>query len=209
MSARVPLSFITGTSPVALLGRGNDAGFVGAHTLDALGYDTEKQRVYLLEHFEDESGDLPQLHFMHTHGHHMGRLIPVRTWYSGDAAEVEEKFEARLAELASGLRPLRPLSLDDLVLSTRVVRRRALRLYPDLPPIRKYELRLTVRPFHRDVVSSFGGRALVTAYLRPRARLIEAYRIPGERLALAIASYIGIPFELGYEKNAALLVPFP
>jgi len=205
---RVPLSFITGTTSVSLLGKVSNAGYVGAHTLDAIGYDAEAHRLYFLEHFDDESGDLPQLHFTHTRGHHMGRLVPVRDWYKGEPAEVELTFEARLAALMSRLQPLRPLPVEDFMLTTRVVKRRALRLYPDSPPIRKFELRLTVRPLCAEVVSSLGGRADVAAYLRPRARLAEVFRIPGERLAVAIVSYVGIPFEVGYEKQAALLVPF-
>ncbi len=205
---RVSLSFITGTSPVSTLGRVSDLGNVGPHTLDVLGFDAEHHRLYVLEHFDDESGDLPQLHFMHTRGHHVGRLVPVRDWYIGDATEVEANFEPRLTELLSRLRPLPSLSLDTLDLRTRVVRRRALRLYADQPPIRKFDLKLTVRPRDEESISSFGARTVVTAYLRPRAHLVEAYRIPGEHLAVAIVSYVGIPFEIGYEKHAALLVPF-
>jgi len=175
--------------------------------LDALGLDPESHRLYLLEHFDDESGDLPQLHFMHTRGQHMGRLVPVRDWYRGALDKVEAQFERRLEALTRRLRPLRPLSADALQLQTRVVRRRALRLDADSPPIRKFELRLTVR--QRDAaISSLGWRTVVTAYLRPRARLVEAWRVPGERLALAFVAYVGIPFEIGYEKQAALLVPY-
>lgn len=206
---RVPLSFITGTSPVSLLGRRGDFTCAGSHSLDPLGYEPEEHRLYLLEHFEDESGDLPQLHFMHARGHHIGRLVPVRHWYCGDAEEVEAAFEGRLAELRSRLLPLRPIPAEELVLTTRVVKRRALRLHPDSAPIRKYDLRLSVRPLHSEAISSLGGRTVVTAYLRPRARISEAFRVPGERLAVAIVSYVGIPFELGYEKDAALLVPLP
>lgn len=205
---RVPLSFITGTSSVSTFGREADFGSVGPRTLDALGFDPDQHRLYLLEHFDDESSDLPQLHFMHTRGHHMGRLVPVHSWYHGARSEVEARFEDRLEALMARLRPLRSLPLEDLVLRTRVVKRRALRLFPDQPPIRKFDLRLTVRPRDVELISSLGGRAVVTAYLRPRARLVEAFRIPGERLAVAIVGYVGIPFEVGYEKQAALLVPF-
>lgn len=206
---RVPLSFITGTSSVSSPGRPAELGSVGPHTLDVLGFAPEEHRLYVLEHYDDESGDLPQLHFMHTRGHHMGRLVPVRSWYEGELAQVEGEFEGRLSVLLTRLRPMRPLPISTLSLRTRVVKRRALRLYPDRPPIRKFELRLTVRPGDVDLVASLGGHALVTAYLRPRAHLVEAFRIPGERLAVAVVSYVGIPFEVGYEKQAALLVPLP
>lgn len=212
---RVSLSYLTSTTAVSRLRRGSDPAGDGPHTLDPIGYDRQTGALYLLEHFEDESGDLPQLHVMHTEGSHVGRMAPVRTWYQGDARVVEACFEERLGQLRASLVSLELLSPSALGLDTRVTKRRAVRLYSGQPPLRKYELRLTVRPkvrastrpSTRALVASIGASTTVTAYLRPRARLVESYRVPGERLGLAIVEYVGIPFELGHTKHAALLVP--
>lgn len=206
-SMRVSMTFITATSAVSLLDGRAGAAKAGPHELDVLGYDPGDHKIYLLEHFNDESGDLPQLHFVHTRGGHAGRLVPVKSWYQGDAAEVEARFEERLEALRGRIAPMRPLDDDALRLRTRVLKRRALRLFPNAPPIRKYLLSLTVRPTDEDAIASIGGRAEVTAYLRPRTRLIDAYRIPGERLAVAIVAYTGVPIDVGHDKNEAILVP--
>lgn len=204
---RVSLSYITSTSAVARLRTDAEAGF-GPHTLDPIGYDSASGSLYLLEHFEDETGDLPQLHVMHTTGNHVGRLVPMRSWYQGPLVEVEAQFEPRLAELRATLIELRPMPAEALSLRTRVTRRRALRLDRDRAPVRKYELRLTVRPTATSrSIASIGASELVSAYLRPRARLVDALRVPGAPLALALVEYIGVPFELGYTKQVALLVP--
>lgn len=204
---RVSLSYITSTSAVARLRPDTEAGF-GPHTLDPIGYDAESRSLYLLEHFDDETGDLPQLYVMHTGGNHVGRLTPVRSWYQGPLVEVEAQFEARLQALRATLMELRPLAASTLFLRTRVTKRRALRLYQDQPPVRKYELRLTVRPTDLGpAVASIGATVLVTAYLRPRARIVDVLRVPGASLGLALVEYIGFPFGLGYAKQAALLVP--
>ena len=204
---RFSLSFITGTTPVSLLGRNSELGVGGAQALDVVGYARCDHKLYFLEHFDDESGDLPQLHVMHTRGSHFGRMVPVHSWYDGKPEQVEAEFEGRLERLCAGLRQLEPAPLSDFRLGTRVVRRRALRLYPDAAPIRKYILKLCVRPAHGEAIASIGAQTAVTAYLRPRARLSEVLLVPGEQLAVAIVSYVGLPYELGYEKNAALLVP--
>jgi hypothetical protein len=204
---RVSLSYITTTSAVARPRTETESGY-GPHTLDPLGYDPASGALYLLEHFDDETGDLPQLHIMHTAGSHVGRLTPVRSWYQGPVVEVEARFEDRLSELRATLQVLRPMPLDQVSLRTRVTRRRALRLYQDRPPVRKYELRLTVRPTRAvHPIASIGASELVTAYLRPRAHVVDLARVPGAGLALALVEYIGLPFELGYTKQAALLVP--
>jgi hypothetical protein len=206
---RVSLSYITTTSAVARqrVGVGAEAGF-GPHSLDPLGYDPASGSIYLLEHYEDETGDLPQLYVMHTEGTHVGRLAPVRSWSQGPLVEVESQFEYRLRTLRERLVELPALAIDQLSLRTRVTRRRALRLYQDQPPVRKYELRVTVRPADASSpIASIGASELVTAYLRPRAYIADAVRVPGAALALALVEYIGLPFELGYAKQVALLVP--
>jgi hypothetical protein len=50
------------------------------------------------------------------------------------------------------------------------------------------------------------GRTVVTAYLRPRARLDRVWAVPGEPLALARVGYVGVPEGVGLDKHAALLV---
>lgn len=204
---RVSMSYITTTTSVSRLRAESDERGVGPHTLDLLGYQPATRKLYYLEHFEDESGDLPQLHVIHTAGRHVGRATPVRSWYQGEPGDVEGRFEERLADLRRVLVPLRPMDPESMVLRTRVTKRRALRLFPQEPPIRKYELRLSVLPADDGRITSIGATTTVTAFLRPRAHLIEAARIPREPLAIAVVEYVGIPFELGFAKSVAMLVP--
>jgi hypothetical protein len=206
---RISLSYLTTTTAVSRLRRDGDLPPVGPHTLDPLGYDPGERKLYLLEHFDDESADLPQLHVLHAQGAHGGRMVPLASFSDGHPAQAEGGFERRLLALRERLVELRPMPRVRFALSTRVVKRRALRLYPDEMPIRKYTLRINVRPLGTRGITSIGATAEVDAYLRPRARLAEVYRLPGERLALAIIAWVGIPFELGHEKQTALLLPCP
>jgi len=200
---RVSLSYLTTTTSVSRLRRDADLPPVGPHTMDPLGYAPAEGSLYLLEHFDDESGDQPRMHVLHVRGPHVGRMVVVDGGATG-----ERDFEDRLAALRARLVELRPLPRDRFALSTRVVRRRALRLYPDEMPIRKYTLRIHVRALGNRI-ASIGATTEVEAYLRPRVRLAEAWRVPGERFAVAVISWVGIPFELGHDKQTALLVPCP
>lgn len=210
---RIPLAFITGTTAASTLGTSAIRTCGGPQLLEVLGYHPVEGRVYFLEHYHDDSGDLPQLLYMHTGGPHMGRIVPVRSWYEGAHMAPEaasfgaQQFTTRLAELRAALEPMHRVAYHDWRLTTRVIRRRALRVYPDHPPIRKFELRLRVASKSGGTISSIGAQTEVTAYLRPRAEVSAVYAIPNGHQHVAVLSYVGIPFEVGYEKNTALLLP--
>jgi hypothetical protein len=89
--------------------------------------------------------------------------------------------------------------------TTRVVQRRALKLPDGGRPIRKFALQLTVEPVI-TTADSVRGRTVVTSYLRPRAQLDAVWAIPGEPLALARVTYVGVPEGIGLDKQVALLV---
>src|SRR5207244_2235000 len=86
--------------------------------------------------------------------------------------------------LAPGTRALsRPLvaleetELRGWGLTTRVMQRRGLRVFGDMAPIRKFALGLTIA--HRlHGVAVVSGRAVTTAYLRPRAALSSVWVVP-------------------------------
>jgi hypothetical protein len=132
-------------------------------------------------------------------------MVTLRSWYDGDRASIAERVRARLIALQGELVPMNEIDRDPWCLTTRVVQRRALRLPDGGLPIRKYALQLTVEPVisHDETVR---GRTVVTAYLRPRAHLETVWNIPGDTLALARVSYVGVPEGVGLEKQVAMLV---
>lgn len=168
----------------------------GPHRLDVLGYHHGDRAVYLAE---EVGASFPVVHAVRTRGLHAGRMIPMRSWYErGDVG-------ARIAALAAELTPIDSIDPDAWALTTRVVQRRALRLPDGARPIRKFALQLTVEPLIATD-DSVRGRTVVTAYLRPRARLDAVWAIPGEALALARVTYVGVPEGIGLDKQVAMLV---
>lgn len=157
----------------------------GAHRMEVLGYHRGERAVYLREHV---GAPMPIIHVVRTRGEHAGRMIAL------------SKPPAAIAELV----PMDEIEPDAWSLTTRVVQRRALRI-PEGRPIRKFAVQLTVDPVigGRDALS---GRTVVTAYLRPRAQLDRMWAIPGEPLALARVTYVGVPEGIGLDKHVALLV---
>ena len=216
---RISLAFITGTTAASPLGASTADRAGGAHELELLGYERTAHKLYFLEHYRDASGDLPQLYYMYLRGSQVGRMCPVPGWYEGatiaigasaDTSFGLSEFWARVARLKQHLVPVVERAEHPWRLSTRVAKRRALRLFPDTPPIRKFVLQLRVRAAadeHASRTRSIGARLAVTAYLRPRAELQRVFEVPGEPFDVAIVSYVGVPYEVGYHKHAAVLLP--
>ncbi len=169
----------------------------GAHRLDVLGYHRGERAVYFKE---DVGAPQPIVHVLRTRGEHAGKMVAMRSWYEGGSLPAD-----RLRALTEELSTMEELGTDAWTLTTRVVQRRALKLPNGAAPIRKFALALTVEPvvMHEDAIF---GRAVVTSYLRPRARLDRVYAIPGEPLAIARVSYVGVPEGVGLDKQVAVLV---
>ncbi len=197
---RASIAYLTSTAatvpalPFPVLG--------GAHRLDVLGYHRGERAVYLRE---EVGTSLPLVHVVRTRGEHAGRMVAMRSWYEGDDRDaIAGAVGDRLLRLAGELTPMEPIEHDAWSLTTRVVQRRALRMPDGGRPIRKFALQLTVEPIIGDDPRC--GRTVVTAYLRPRAHLDQVWALPGEALALARVSYVGVPEGVGLDKQAALLV---
>lgn len=179
---RTTVSFLTSTSPIA----GELPASPPVHRLEVLGLDRLAERIVLRERVGPDSA----LALLATGGAGAGVTIPLG---GGTRAA------------ARSLVPLAPAAIEGFELTTRVVQRRGLRMFGDLTPIRKFALGLTVTA-HTGGLAGARGRAVATAYLRPRATLTAVWQLPDEPLAVAIVSYCGVPTGLGVDKQIAVLI---
>jgi len=177
--------------------------FQGAHRLEVLGYHRGERAVYLAE---EVGAAAPVVHVVRTRGDHAGRMVALRSWYEGQARDgLAATIGERLSQLAGELHPMDEIEPDAWALTTRVVQRRALRLPEGGRPIRKFAVQLTIDPIIAGD-AAVRGRTVVTAYLRPRAQLDRMWAVPGEPLALARVTYVGVPEGIGLDKHVAMLV---
>lgn len=192
------LSFITRTRPVAAAG---DRSRTGDQTLSVIGYRRSPEQCYFLETYQhpDQSA---ALYMMNLTGQYAGRMIPCREPVNENTGP-RPLLPGHLPQLSRTLRPLRLADATGFEVSSRVVRRTALVISTDSPPVRKYTIRISVR---------LAGQTLqarphyLTTYHRPNVSLERAYAIPNRDHAVAIVSYIGMPYELGDRVEHALLI---
>ncbi len=181
---RASLSFWTSTSSTAA----EYPMTTVSQRLEVLGWDRTARRVYVLEHADRGS----TLFVMATSGEHAGATLPL----SVDAA--------RIARLRADLTPLIAAPLRGWELTTRVIQRRGLRLASMTTPVRKFALGLAISQRVGGVPVA-GGRATVTAFLRPRAVIDRMWQVPGEHVAIAVVTYCGVPAGIGFDRQAAIL----
>ena len=199
------LSFITRTS--AYSAPRIRASEAGPRELEVLGHSVSERKLYLLEHCGDE---WPLLRLIHTGGPEFGRLVQAPQYQGATAPPREANQPTReqwVRQLRDRVVPVVPLSLDRWRLQTHVMKRSALRLFAGETPIREYTLRLRVRAKSNALLAAIGAQTIVTAYLRPKARLVAVHRIPRMQMAIATVAYLGVPQDCGVEKTTALLVP--
>jgi hypothetical protein len=179
---------------------GDDTAGSG-HQLELLGVHVSERAVYFAETMHDDPDGVPLVYRMHLRGAHAGHLIPLASWYDESAlAELPD----RIAALATRLSVLPAADPEQWMLTTRVIQHRAVRIVSSTLPVRKFALQLTVEP---GDAAGPPTRAVVTAYLRPRAVLDAAWAVPGQHLAVVRVTYVGVPSGLGLPKQTALLVP--
>jgi hypothetical protein len=181
---RASLSFWTSTASTAA----ELPASVSSQRLEVLGWDPAARRVYVLEQADGRT----TLFVIATSGEHAGALLPL----SGDPA--------RIATLRRTLQPLSVAPARGWELTTRVVQRRGLRLASMPRPVRKFALAVAVS--HRlGGIAIAGGRATVTAYLRPRAVIDRVWQVPGENVAIVVVTFCGVPAGIGFDRQTAIL----
>jgi hypothetical protein len=203
---RQSMAYLMSTTRIA------DETTTAGHRLDVLGLERDERALYFAETMQDAEhdhfdelpldGGVPLVYRMHLRGPHAGHLIPLASWYDDTAIG---ELPDRIAALTARLAVLPATDPDRWMLTTRVIQHRAIRVVTSTLPVRKFALQLTVEP--GDVVGP-PSRAVVTAYLRPRASIDAAWSVPGTDLAVVRVTYLGVPSGLGLPKQTALLVPY-
>lgn len=180
---RASLSFLTSTSTT-----GDERLAHAARTsIDIVGYDRIHRRVYARE----QAGDVTR------------HVIVIPTTGEGAGVPLALAPDA-LDRLSVALDPMHCVDPRGFELTTRVIQRRGLRVVGAPAPIRKFALALGIRQHIGGLVVA-AGRQVVTAYLRPRARLRQVWIIPGTALAVAIVTYCGAPVGVGVDKDGIVL----
>lgn len=180
----------------------------GPHNVEFLGYDAKDQKVYLLKHYQDGRGRLPQLYYYQFKNNQQPeKLIQVNSLYINpktkkiDYDQDSTGFDQDILKIKKRLTPLIPvnktLTKIQIVKKTRV-QKSANSGFDDL--ITEYQYRYKVTT---PQLSSLQQKAV--AY-KPNLNVSQAFKIPQHNTMVVAVKYLGIPFETGYTIEDPVLL---
>jgi hypothetical protein len=191
-------SWLRTTLPIALLVLPGAAGasIDGPELVDVLGWSASEHAAYVRVTHVNESGEHAWIVRLHVQEHGPAATDTL-AWSRGSDGEPE--YARRVAALRRGLTTLEEVPATTIAENRDVSRLDSLRSHSFTAA--RYRVR----------VSWFGGVCEGTieavTYEDPSLRLLRVYRVPGTERWLGIVSFLGLPFESGYELQSALVLP--
>lgn len=185
----------------------------GKQTLQFLGYDQAAQKLYLLRHYEDESGRLPQLYYYHLKTYTSKRskiqpqLIEVKSLYINpknqkiDNNQDDTHFFKELDKIQNRLQPLKAEKSAQAQLS---IQQQSL---TGIPNPYNPEIQISKYTYHYRVVSHSYKSALQQATSYKNDLMIKQFfSIPKQKYKIATTQYLAFPEETGYSTEDSILL---
>lgn len=179
----------------------------GPQNIEVLGYEVKDQKLYLLRHYLDGRGRLPQLYYYHFKSKTPNQLIQVNSLYINpqtkqiDYDQNSRKFDQEIAKIKKRLIPLVPLQKQNIQL-------KLLKTSKGTAPAWHDPKEKVPKWTHQYQVQSGQYRSPVQQAVSYKTdlRLSQTYKVPKQNKILVTVKYLGIPFETGYHiEDPALL----
>ncbi|NHB65800.1 MULTISPECIES: aminotransferase [Acinetobacter] len=179
----------------------------GPQNIEVLGYEVKDQKLYLLRHYLDGRGRLPQLYYYNFKSKTPNQLIQVNSLYINpqtkqiDYDQNSRKFDQEIAKIKKRLIPLVPLKKQAIQLKLLKTSKGTAPAWHDPKqkvPKWTYQYRVQSGQYKSPVQQAVSYKADL--------RLNQTYKVPKQNKILVTVKYLGLPFENGYHiEDPALL----
>lgn len=179
----------------------------GKQSIEFLGYDVRDQKVYLLRHYHDGRGRLPQLYYYDFKTKQTATPIQVDSLYLDpktgkvDYDNNQIAFEKELAKIKRRLKPLFALNPKAFTINILEEKETTTAAWHDADEsVPEYHYRYTVsdKNYHSMQQNSVS--------YQPSIKIEQAFRIPRQDSIIVTTSYLGIAFETGYTIEDPVLL---
>ncbi len=181
----------------------------GKQSIEVLGYEAKEKKLYVLRHYEDERGRLPQLYYYQLNSKTPEKLIEVQSLYINpktnkvDYDQNDIQFEKDLKKITKRLIPLLSENIKTAKINTLATAQRKVPSWYD-PEEKIDEYKTTYQVLSANMQSQ---KHIATHYDH-KLTIYQSFIIPKQNKALVIVQYYGIPFETGYDiEDPVLLLP--
>lgn len=183
----------------------------GPQTIQILGYEATAQKIYLQQHYHDQSGQLPTLYYYQLNSKKPSQLIEVKSIYQKpfkNPVQAEQQFQSAVNQIQQRLQPLKRLPLRTAKLTVVSKQQRYGDFWnyhhPD-DAFKLYQHTQKYRIQHQNFLSPIQQ---TISYTDSSLKLQQLLVTTDRKAQIAVVSYLGIPFESGYMKqDPVLLLP--
>ncbi len=179
----------------------------GPQNIEVLGYEVKEQKLYIMRHYLDGRGRLPQLYYYNFKSKTPNQLIQVNSLYINpktkqiDYDQDSRKFNQEIAKIKKRLIPLVPLRKQAIQLKLLKTSKGTAPAWHDPKqkvPKWTYQYRVQSGQYKSPVQQAVSYKADL--------RLNQTYKVPKQNKILVTVKYLGLPFETGYHiEDPALL----
>ncbi|MGE8538013.1 MAG: aminotransferase [Acinetobacter sp.] len=179
----------------------------GPQNIEVLGYEVKEQKLYVMRHYLDGRGRLPQLYYYNFKSKTPNQLIQVNSLYINpktkriDYDQDSRKFDQDIAKIKKRLVPLHPIQKSKPELKIlKTTKGTAPAWHDPQEKVPKWSYQYQVKsgsqksPLHQAV-----------SY-QPGLKISQAYQVPRQNKTLVTVQYLGIPFETGYTIEDPVLL---
>ena len=179
----------------------------GPQNIEVLGLDQADQKIYVMRHYLDGRGRLPQLYYYQLNSKNPTQLIEVKTLYINpktqkiDYDQDTQKFDRDIAKIKKRLKPLtriQPKQVKIQVISKKTTQEPS--WYDPHVSIPKFSYQYHVKYHHLK-----SGVHKAVDY-KNGLRISQSYQVPNQQKVLVTVQYLGIPFETGYHIEDPILL---
>jgi hypothetical protein len=179
----------------------------GPQTIEILGFDKNDQKIYLMRHFEDGRGRLPQLYYYQLNSKNPAQLITVKSLYIHpktkriDYDQDNTQFNIEISKIKKCLVKLPPVSNTNARIQLiTTMNGTAKSWYDPQQTIDKWTYQYRVKN------STYKSMIQNAETYKEGLKISKTYRIPQQPYYLVTVKYLGIPFETGYSVEDPVLL---
>ncbi|GAA5585591.1 hypothetical protein Acal01_00723 [Acinetobacter calcoaceticus] len=181
----------------------------GGQTIEVLGYQEKDKKLYVLRHYEDGRGRLPQLYYYLLNSKSPDKLIEVRSLYINpkthkiDYGQDSSGFNKAIKKIKKNLTPL-------IVSNSKTVKIQRLKSHQNQisawsdpsEKMTQYKTEYVVKS------PSLQSKTHIAVHYTKAIKISQNYRVPKQNKRLVIVKYLGVPEETGYDvEDPVLLLP--
>jgi hypothetical protein len=181
----------------------------GRQSIEVLGYEAKPQKLYLLRHYEDERGRLPQLYYYQLNDKKPDKLIEVRSLYINpkthqiDYDQDGVQFEKDLVKIKKRLIPM--VISNANTAKIQIIKSQTHNIPAWHDPSKKIPEYKSIYSVNTPVLKSNNQQAV---HYAKTIKISQNYVVPNHNKMLVIVKYFGIPEETGYDiEDPVLLLP--